>query len=178
MVTVSLSPPITAVARPTRAWHATFTVGVRGMARLRLRPVVEAPVRGTWRPIRVPGLRMPAAVTVRPGHPAAVTLADRGMPGARGQLDLAIQFVPVAPPGAVGVRVIGTPQAMLLLGHAGPIRSTVGVRGLPWILAGRQLGGVTATVADTGRTWLAGQLPIAGRSRGSRALSTNFDAMD
>jgi hypothetical protein len=154
VVTVTLSPPIAAVAQPTRAWRATFTVGVKGLAHLRVRPVIEAPVRGTWRPIRLPGLQMPATLTARPAHPATLTLADTGISGARGQLDLALQLVPIAPPGAVGVRVIGTPQASLLLGHAGPIRSTVRLFGLSWLQAGRQLGSATATLADTGHTWL------------------------
>lgn len=151
---ISLSPPVVAVSRPTQAWSQSFTLSTHDLPTVKLRPVLEASEGGSWRPIRLPGLHLPTTLTVLPGQPTRITLSDPGIEKARGQLTLALQFVPVWPPGQQGVRVLGTPQASLYLGHAAPVVSRLSIVGIPWLTTTRHVPAAMVTVTDTGQTWM------------------------
>jgi len=151
---ISLSPPVVAISRPTQAWSQTFTLSTHDLPTVRLRPILEASEGGSWRPIRLPGLVVPRSITVAPGQPTRLTLADPGIEKARGQLTLALQFVPIWPPGQQGVRILGTPQATLYLGHAAPVVSHLTVSGIPWLTTSRHIPSATGTVTDVGKTWM------------------------
>ncbi len=110
----------------------------------------------------------PTVIAVSPRKPAALTLTD---PGIHGQLDLVVQLVPVFRSVQAGVRVIGTPQASLLLGHASPVRSRLGIGGVPWITGRRRVPAADVTVTDTGHTWLVPSVAEHAAGNTTRAVA-------
>ena len=163
MISVSISPPAIAIAHPSKAWHRTITVHVRGLGGqgiVRIQPAIGSGAH--LLPTHLPAwLHVPS--TLHPLHlrHGMAKVSIHGQAPRHTAMDLALRVSPVVSQGR-GISVIGAPAVSLLVGQPGTQKASLHVQAPIFRLTrGSQI--VTITEHNTGTAWIAPNVSIAGR---------------
>lgn len=163
MITLTVSPPIVAIAHPTSTFRVAITLHARGLpvgTRIAVHPSITS---GTQlRPIRLPAwLHLPSTVRLSPAGSAIIALTGRA-PVHAGAFAGALQFAPMLPHTS-GVGVIGTPAVSIMLGQASPPRTVLSVV-LPPVRWTRGSVPIRITERNVGRSWVPASVAVDGLS--------------